>query len=169
MIARGAAIVADPGDDGEAAITALMLMYAEETTRFDKALMREVFAAAMTASADFAAQLMEFDMRLVEQVAQLVVALQAAGAVVSDVDVLEVAMLLYGILGAQLLMWVSAEAFTGEMLSAHLRGQIKLAFRGLRPQPNTALPNTAQPNTAQPNAAPKPNTSAAAAMETSDA
>jgi AcrR family transcriptional regulator len=142
LIARGAAIVADPGDDGPAAAQRLFAAYLDVfLDHLDRSLLTDAFTAGMTQAA-LGGKLMDLDLQLMEQVGQLVHALRTRGVLDLEVAPEEATLLLYSLLITQILFYVTVPAVEPGVVRAQLARQVEAAFAGLGPDP-TNQPNRA--------------------------
>jgi len=133
LIERGAAVVADPGGDGSAAVLALFETYLGFFLNdLDRGLLSDAFVVGMTQSA-LGDELISMDLRLMEQVGHLVARLRADGLLAGEIPIEEATLLLYSILIIQILSYVTVPAIGPEVVRAQIGRQVDAAFAGLRP------------------------------------
>lgn len=135
LIARGAPVVAEPGDDGPAAVRRLFGIYLDVLVdQLDRSLLTDALTAGLNQAA-LGGKLMDLDLRLMEQVGQLAMVLQARGLLDAAVAPEEAALLLYSILITQILFYVTVPAVAPGVVRAQLVRQVEAAFAGLGPDP----------------------------------
>ena len=133
LIARGARILAAPGNDGPAAVRALFAAYLDVfLDHLDRSLLTDAFTAGLT-QAPLGGELMSLDLRLMEQVGALVLQLRADGRIDPGVAPEEATLLLYSILLAQILFYVTVPAIEPGVVRAQMARQVDAAFSGLSP------------------------------------
>jgi AcrR family transcriptional regulator len=128
MITRGAAVVADPGEDGPGAVIALFDAYLEVIFAVDRALLLEAFRVGM-ARPDLTVGLLGLDLQLLGQLGDLLERLRQRGALGAPVQ--EAALLLYSGLVTHLIFYMTAQGIEPETIRTQVRRQVEVAFTGL--------------------------------------
>ena len=120
ILAEGAALVAAPCADAEAAVAALIGLYYDHSLVYlSKAMWRTAMAMAiLTPDSPASRRYAALDARLSAQVCELVASLQAAGAMREDVDAEAVGQMLFNNLNQMFLDFTRDEAQTLEALKA---------------------------------------------------
>jgi AcrR family transcriptional regulator len=132
MVARGAAILAKPGNDATRAVARLFATYADALYTWDRGLLQEVMSASFRrGGANLTAELAQMDMRLIEQLVALLEPFRQRGAIRSDVPAGDAALLLYSVLATQLFIYLSLDGISKHAFKLQLNRQIGLVFGGL--------------------------------------
>lgn len=130
---RGAPVVEDPGDDPVAAFAAVIDVYLDVYLDLGRDLMREVVRASFGRSSDdLMSELLQIDERLLEQLQGLLAHFKARGLVAPDVPNDDGASLLFSIVVANLIVFISVEDLTATEIHEQARQQIALTFQGMR-------------------------------------
>lgn len=132
---QAAPLVAAPGDDGLAAVRALLHRYADAMAQLDPSLLRHAVAVSIIAPPEVAAEAMRLDEILLAQTAALVAALQERDAITRALAAEQVAFVLYGAFAVAMLLWATLPGATAETLTQTLDAQLAVVFRGLAPTP----------------------------------
>lgn len=134
MIAAGAATLASPGSDPEAAVQRLLRAYLDDFAAWDPRLLREVMGAAFQriGGEDITSELAQLDQRLLEQMMVLLSHFHSEGKLAEGVEVHEATVLVFSVFFLQLFMYMSLEEFAITDLYEQVDRQIQLAFAGIR-------------------------------------
>jgi hypothetical protein len=125
--------VADPGADAEGALLGLLETFEPLATLFDKAVLREMLAAAMLQPADQVEQFATLDAKLAASIAELLSKLAERGAITRDLDLEAAAMALYGALTISTLLYLSVSDMDQGALREMVRRQVAVLYAGLAP------------------------------------
>lgn len=132
VVSRGAPIVEEPGEDPVTAVAAVIDGYLDVYLSLGRDLMREVVRASFGGSSDdLMPVLLDIDEHLLEQLGALIAHFKARGVIASDVPIDEAASLLFSIVVANLIIFISVEDLTGAEIHYQSRRQVALAFHGL--------------------------------------
>jgi AcrR family transcriptional regulator len=133
MLAAGAATLASPGTDPEAAVKRLLRVYVDDFAAWDPRLLREVMGAAFQriGGEDITSELAQLDQRLLEQMMTLLSHFHGKGQLADGVEVLEATMLLFSVFVLQIFMYMSLESFEISDLHEQVDRQIELVFTGI--------------------------------------
>lgn len=133
ILAAGEAIVKAPPDDPVAAIEQLFDAYVALAVNHERALWRELFAAALANPQSLVPLAFEADLRLIDQVRQLLAELQACERLRVGLDPVPAAIALYGVYLTWILAYVAADAMSPADLRAQLRRGLAVVVNGLSP------------------------------------
>lgn len=132
MIAGGARILAEPGDDPLEAVQRMIDAYLAHMSGWDRAFMRELMAASFQPGEDeLLAEVVRMDEQLMAQVAQLLAGFDDRGLLGEGVAAEEAALLIYSTLMTALVMHAGYEARPAAELARQVHRQIDLAFDGI--------------------------------------
>lgn len=132
MLEAGAAVVDAPGADPSQAVATLFDRYLDVMLAVDRRLMREVLRSWM--DGESVGELMRLDEQLVSQLAGLLEGFQNAGAIRAGVELGDAALVLFSVFVTQLLLYVSVESVTPEVVGEGVRRQVGHVFAGLSPR-----------------------------------
>jgi len=134
MLAAGAPVLADPGDDPNVAIKRLVQTYVEHIGRWDREFLRELMSAALQRGADdLANEFVQMDQQLIVQITEMLQGFKERGALQAGVAAEEAAYLVYSILMTALMIHMTVEMLPVEGLSQQIGRQLDLVFGGLAP------------------------------------
>ncbi len=131
LYARGERIADDPPADPIAALAQMCGVMVEGFLRDDRALMREVFAAAVNSPQTIGAKVFESDLRLVSVLVRLIEKLKAGRLLDANLDAIRAAGVLYGICMTWITAYLMTETLTAEMVQDEVRRGIEIATRGM--------------------------------------
>lgn len=132
MLAAGAPVLADPGDDPNLAVKRLVDTYVRYIGRWDREFLRELMSAALQRGADdLANEFVQMDQQLVVQITEMLQGFKERGTLRADVAAEEAAYLVYSILMTALMIYMTVEMLPIEGLSEQISRQIDLVFGGL--------------------------------------
>jgi len=131
VLEAGARIVADPPSGAEAALLALIFQYYDHSLEY---LSKEMWRTAMALSIEAPGtpngrHYSELDMRLAEQVTDLVRALQQRGEVQGNLDVRALGELVFNNLNQMFIEFVKDDAMTLDQLKARVAAQTRPVAR----------------------------------------
>jgi AcrR family transcriptional regulator len=138
LYARGDRIAADPPADPVAALAGMCSVMVDGFLRDDRALMREVFAAAVNSPQTIGARVFESDLRLVSLLVRLIEKLKAGRLLDANLDAIRAAGVLYGICMTWITAYLMNDALTVEMVQDEVRRGIEIATRGMLTPPRGA-------------------------------
>jgi AcrR family transcriptional regulator len=134
ILAAGAHLLADPGDDPRLATKRLVGAYVEHIAEWDREFLRELMGAAMQRGADdLASEFVHMDQQLIVQITEMLRGFQERGLLAPGVAAEEAAFLVYSVLMTALLIYITVELYPIEGLSDQIGRQIDLVFDGLSP------------------------------------
>ncbi|MBU1866618.1 MAG: TetR/AcrR family transcriptional regulator [Actinobacteria bacterium] len=130
IVAGGAAVVADPGDDPEAAVERLFDAYLDGFFAIDRSLLLDVFRAGFS-STEMLPGLVSLDLLLLQQLGEMLGAFAGRGLVASE-GIEDASLLLYSCLVTVLLSFLTVEAILPGDARDQVRRLVAAAFGGLR-------------------------------------
>lgn len=130
-LSHGEAVVKRPGSDPAAAVAALLDVYLDTFSHFDRDLWRETIAGAMTDPAGLGASFFAQDARLMQQLHALLEELQGSGALAPDAPPGQGAITLYGVYISWFMAYLANDAIALEAVRAQVREGIGVVMRGL--------------------------------------
>lgn len=139
-LAAGEAVRKHPPSDPTRAVSALCDVYLDLVTRHDRALLRELFAAAVAQPRTVARTAFELDMRLVAQLRELLSDLQARGRLAPDAEPAQVATTLYGVYFTWLVLLATVDELPVERFRAEVLAGVALVLRGVTVVPDGRAP-----------------------------
>lgn len=131
ILERGARVVAEPGDDPRAAVEALFDAYLDGFLAIDRRLLLDAFKVGFSGG-EFLPELVDLDLRLLEQVGVLLGQLADRGLVSSE-HLDDGALLLYSALVTVLLFFLTVDATGPDEVRERLSRLVDKAFSGLQP------------------------------------
>lgn len=132
ILSRGAAVLADPGDDPVAAVGRIFDIYFDLMFKLGRDLMREVLRASFDKSfSDLLPELIRMDEQMLEQLAVLLTYFRSEGLLATEVSGDEAAMFLYSLAATNLIVYISVEDLPQADVRAQVRRQVDMAFCGL--------------------------------------
>lgn len=132
MLELGNAVLARPGADPRRAVKRLFSIYFDHLTTWDRDFLREIVSASLGRGAiDLGAELVQLDLRLIEQTGELLHHFVAAKKLQPGTSAEDASFLLYSVLATHLMIFISAEGFSAEAIKQQVSRQIDLAFAGL--------------------------------------
>ncbi|MCJ7725181.1 MAG: TetR/AcrR family transcriptional regulator [Acidimicrobiia bacterium] len=129
IVARGALVVADPGDDPRRAVESLFDAHLDGFLAIDRRLLLDVFRAGF-ASSEMLPGLVSLDLLLLQQLGELMGDF-AARRLVSSRGLEDATLLLYSCLLTVLLSFLTVEALEPDDARDQVRRLVETAFRGL--------------------------------------
>ncbi len=130
-LAVGESIVEAPPDDAAAAVCSLLDAYLVPFEQRPRTLWRELLAAAFADPNGIGKRFFAEDLRLIAQLAALLLVLQQRGDVATDVDVGRGAITLYGAYIGWVMVFIADDALDAQRLRAEIHEGIRLAMRGM--------------------------------------
>lgn len=130
-LAAGDAAVASAPADPRRAVTQLLEVYVDLLARHERALLRELFAAALAEPDTIGRAAFELDLRLLGQLHGLLVRLRRQGALTRAVNPGQGATTLYAVYLAWVLAFAASETVTVDAVRAQVRAGVALAMRGI--------------------------------------
>jgi len=134
LLAAGRTVVEAPGDDPVEAVCQLLSKYVPLATLFDKAVLREMLAAALTRPTEDVEQFTSLDLRLAGSIGELLAALQARGHLAANLDLEAASIALYGALTLPVLLFLGVADMEASAIEAMVRRQVRLILFGLLPR-----------------------------------
>jgi AcrR family transcriptional regulator len=134
IIEKGEVVLARESVDLQQSISELLILYTHAAELFPREVMREVVGVMFSRSSDEISEMMAVEMQLAEQLARHLRQCQERGALRSDIDCSQAAMMLYGMVMSLVMTWISVENIKREDLEMMTRGQVQLAVLGLSPR-----------------------------------
>lgn len=129
LLRDGQAILAWPGDEPHAAVSNLFSMYAEKfLSRYDRKMLREVFAAVFYQPEAIGRNITRLDYLLIRQVAELLESFQRVGAIRKSLAVEQAALVLYGAFAILIMMYLQYEEMPLAEVQDRMRSSISLIF-----------------------------------------
>jgi AcrR family transcriptional regulator len=145
LYAQGERIADHPPADPIAALAQMCGVMVEGFLRDDRALMREVFAAAVNSPQTIGARVFESDLRLVSVLVRLIEKLKAGRLLDANLDAIRAAGVLYGICMTWITAYLMTETLTVEVVQDEVRRGVEIATRGMLPAPADAKPAPSPP------------------------
>lgn len=130
-LAAGEAAAASAPADPLRAVIRLLEVYVDLLARHERALLRELFAAALAEPETIGRAAFELDLRLLGQLHGLLVRLRRQGALARGAEPGQAATTLYAIYLAWVLAFTASEAITVDVVRAQVRAGVALAMRGI--------------------------------------
>jgi AcrR family transcriptional regulator len=130
-LAAGDAAVASAPADPTRAVTQLLEVYVDLLARHERALLRELFAAALTEPETIGRAAFELDLRLLGQLHGLLDRLRRQRTLARGVDPGQAATTLYAVYLAWVLAFAASETVTVEAVREQVRAGVALAMRGI--------------------------------------
>jgi AcrR family transcriptional regulator len=131
LLSEGEALVKRPAADPAVAVAALVALYVDTFSHFERDLWREIVAGAMTDPAGLGAAFFEQDARLLGQLAALLEALQNRGALDPGADPGRGAISLYGVYMTWFMAYLANDAVSLETLCTEVNEGIGVVMHGL--------------------------------------
>jgi AcrR family transcriptional regulator len=145
LYARGERIADDPPADPIAAMAGMCGVMVEGFLRDDRALLREVFAAAVNSPLKIGAKVFESDLRLVSLLVRLIEKLKAGRLLDANLDAIRAAGVLYGICMTWITAYLMNDALTAEIIQDEVRRGVEIATCGMLARASVANPATLRP------------------------
>ena len=130
-LAAGDIAVASAPADPTRAVTQLLDVYVDLLGRHERALLRELFAAALAEPETVGRAAFELDLRLLGQLHGLLSRLRRQGALARGVDAGQAATTLYAIYLAWVLVFSASEAASVDAVREQVRSGVALVMRGI--------------------------------------
>ena len=127
----GEAIVKRPHADPVAAVAALVDVYVDTFSHFERALWREIVAGAMTDPAGLGVSFFAQDARLMQQLDALLQELRSRGALDPDANPGRAAITLYGVYITWFMAYLANDAIGLETLRVQVREGIGIVMHGV--------------------------------------
>jgi TetR/AcrR family transcriptional repressor of uid operon len=145
LYARAEQIAGHPPADPTAALAGMCDVMVEGFLRDDRALMREVFAAAVNSPQTIGAKVFESDLRLVSVMVHLIEKLKSERRLDADLDAIRAAGVLYGVCMTWITAYLMNDALSVEMVRDEVRRGIEIATRGMLAPATGAISATLPP------------------------
>jgi AcrR family transcriptional regulator len=127
LLKEGEAVLARPPRKPETALTELFWIYAHGFLgRYDRKLLREVFAAAFHQPEELGQELTRMDFQLMAQAGRLIAWFQREGVLKKSLSIEQASLVLYGALAVAVIMCVQYEEMPLEMVRGQLASSIEL-------------------------------------------
>lgn len=139
-LAAADAVLDAPSDDPAEAIAALFDVYVDLLAGHDRHQLRELVAASIIQPDPIGRAAFEIDLRLVSQLAGLLVRLRDGGSLAADLDAPRAATTLYAVYATWFVLYATLDEVTVERVRQEVRVGVELVVRGLLPRP-TAPPS----------------------------
>jgi AcrR family transcriptional regulator len=130
-LGQGEAVVKCPEGDPTAAVSALVDLYVDTFSQFERDLWREIVAAALTDPGVLGAAFFAQDARLMQQLDALLRELRSRGALDPQADPGRGAITLYGVYVSWFMAYLANDAIELEVLRAQVREGIGVVMHGL--------------------------------------
>jgi AcrR family transcriptional regulator len=140
LYADGERIADHPPADPTAALAGVCGVMVEGFLRDDRALLRELFAAAVNSPQTIGARVFESDLRLVSLLVRLIEQLKTGGLLDANLDAIRAAGVLYGICMTWITAYLMNDALTVDMVQDEVRRGIEIATVGMLARPPAAQP-----------------------------
>jgi AcrR family transcriptional regulator len=132
LMEEGRTIIDNPPPDAIEAVSALLITYLKGMTeRYDKRLLRELIAVALTEQLSYRKRALGLDFMLIGQLSELIEHFRKRGQITEEVKTDEAALLLYGIFCIDFMVFIVDDSMTLEKLTQSIRYRVKLIFNGL--------------------------------------
>lgn len=131
LYARGERIAEHPPADPTAALSAICRVMVEGFLNDDRALLRELFAAAVNSPQTIGTKVFESDLRLVSLLVRVIEELKSAGRLAAGLDAIRAAGVLYGICMTWITAYLMNDALTIEMVQDEVRRGIEITVAGM--------------------------------------
>jgi AcrR family transcriptional regulator len=128
---QGEALVKRPAADPVAAVAALVDLYIDTFSHFERDLWREVVAGAITDPAGLGVDFFAQDVRLMQQLDALLHELRSQGALDLHADPGRGAVTLYGVYISWFMTYLASDAITLETLRTQVHAGLALVMHGL--------------------------------------
>ena len=127
LLKEGEAVLARPPKKPEAALTELFWIYARGILgRYDRRMLREVFAAAFYQPEELGRELTRLDFQLMGQVGRLMEKFQRGGALRKSLPLQQAGMVLYGAFAVAVIMYLQYAEMPMETVQAQMAASIEL-------------------------------------------
>ena len=127
LLKGGEAVLAKPPKKPETALTELFWIYAHGFLgRYDRKLLREVFAAAFHQPEELGQELTRMDFQLMSQVGRLIEKFQQDGILKRSLPLQQAEMVLYGAFAVAVIMYLQYAEMPLESVQAQLASSIEL-------------------------------------------
>jgi AcrR family transcriptional regulator len=127
LLKEGEAVLAQPAKQPEAALAGLFWIYARGFLgRYDRKLLREVFAAAFHQPEELGQELTRMDFQLMGQVGRLIESFQREGILKRSLPVQQAALVLYGAFAVSVIMYLEYAEMPMETVREQLTSSIEL-------------------------------------------
>ncbi len=144
LASRGAAVLEDPGLEPADAAARIIDIYLDIYLDLGRDLMREVVHASFGAGVkDLLPELIRIDEQLMDQLRSLITRFRGERLVTTNVPPEDAVMLLFSIVAANLMVFVSLEDLTEADIRDQVRRQVQAAFRGLSAEHDSPPDRTA--------------------------
>jgi AcrR family transcriptional regulator len=138
LLKEGEAVLAQPAKKVETALTKLFWIYAHGFLgRYDRRLLREVFAAAFHQPEELGRELTRMDFQLMGQVGRLIERFQGDGLLKKSVSVEQASLVLYGAFAVAVIMYLQYAEMPLEAVREQLASSIELILSDWKaPEPS---------------------------------
>jgi len=130
-LAEGEALLERPEPDPVAAVAALVDLYVDTFSHFERSLWREIMAGAMTDPAGLGVAFFAQDIRLLQQLDALLQELRSRGTVGPGIETGRGAITLYGVYVTWFMAYLANDTIPLETLRAEVREGIRVVMHGL--------------------------------------
>jgi AcrR family transcriptional regulator len=127
LLKEGEAVLAHPAKKPETALAELFWIYARGFLgRYDRKLLREVFAAAFHQPEELGQELTRMDFQLMGQVGRLIESFQRGGILKRSLPVQQAALVLYGAFAVAVIMYLEYAEMPMETVREQIASSIEL-------------------------------------------
>jgi AcrR family transcriptional regulator len=139
LLKEGEAVLAQPAKKAETALTKLFWIYAKGLLgRYDRRLLREVFAAAFHQPEELGQELTRMDFQLMGQVGRLIESFQSDGILKKSLSVEQASLVLYGAFAVAVIMYLQYAEMPLETVREQMATSIELILGDWKaPEPPT--------------------------------
>jgi AcrR family transcriptional regulator len=131
LVARAQRLAASAADEPVAAIIAVADILLDGFIADDRALWRELLAAAIADPGRLGQRMFELDLRLVAVLAKLIENFKARGAVAANLDAMRAATVVYGVALTWINAWLLTETVTPAAAREEIHRGIEIACSGI--------------------------------------
>jgi AcrR family transcriptional regulator len=141
LLQQGQDVLAHPGDRPERALSELFWVYVSGlVAKYDRKMLREVFAAAFSQPQSLGMKMTGLDFQLMAQVTQLLEKFQSRGVLRKSLSLDQAALVLYASFAMPVMMYVLYDDMSVEALREQMGTSINLIFRSWREEEGGAEP-----------------------------
>jgi len=129
LIRNGRKVLDDPPDEAQTALFTLLKTYSQTAKRLDKKLLREIHVVTFVALPLVREKIMGFDLKLINQITELVEILQKRGQITSELDSKEISSMFYSIISNDLMTYILTDDMTLDNLYKTNQRHIQLLMK----------------------------------------
>ncbi len=132
---EGQKVLNNPPPDAIEAVSALFSTYVRvAASRYNKKILRELFALALGHQFSYGKDALKLDYMLISQVTELMEMIRERGQLTDGVACDEAAKLLYSVLSVDLMLFIVDDDMSVDSLNIAIQHSVGLIFKGLSPQ-----------------------------------